>query len=184
MSVLKRGAFLGSQTILLCAEIFLCRILDVSFGTLRTILTVREKSALAAVVGFFEVFIWFVVVRQALSSADSGFAIAIAYAGGYAAGTFVGGRIARKYLKTNLIIHVVTTKKDPNIIRTIQEAGFAVTVINANPSEYGGEKYMLMSEIVGGRLQEYKKLVYSLDPVAFIFVQETKHVYNGFIKKK
>jgi len=171
-------------TALLCAEIFFCRILDVSFGTLRMILTVREKSALAALVGFCEVFIWFLIVRQALNNTDSGFVVAISYAAGYATGTYVGGRIARKYMKTNLVIHVVTTKKDPAIVRAIQDAGFAVTVMSADASEYCGEKYMFISEIVGRRLEEYKKLIYSLDPMAFIMVQETKFVYNGFIKKK
>lgn len=171
-------------TALLCAEIFFCRILDVSFGTLRMILTVREKSAFAALVGFFEVFIWYIIVRQALNNTDNGLIVAVSYAAGYATGTYVGGLIARKYMKTNLIIHVVTTKKDPSIVQTIQDAGFAVTVVNANPSNYCGEKYMFISEIVGRRLPEYKKLIYSLDPMAFIMVQETKFVYNGFIKKK
>jgi uncharacterized protein YebE (UPF0316 family) len=171
-------------TALLCAEIFFCRILDVSCGTLRMVLTVREKSAFAAFVGFFEVLIWFLVVRQALDSSDNGLAVAISYGAGYATGTYVGGRIARKYLKTNLVIQVVTTRRDDEIIHSIQDAGFAVTVLNANPSEYCGEKHMLISEIVGSRLQEYKDLIYSHDPSAFIMVQETKHVYNGFIKKK
>lgn len=164
-------------TALLCLEIFFCRILDVSCGTLRMILTVREKSALAALVGFFEVFIWFSVVRQALDSSDNGLIIAIAYASGYATGTYVGGRIARKYIKPNLMVQVVTTRKDPSIIHSIQDAGFAVSVINVNSSEYCGEKYMLVSEIVGRRLEEYKNLIYSLDPTAFIMVHETKHVY-------
>jgi uncharacterized protein YebE (UPF0316 family) len=64
------------------------------------ILTVREKSALASSCRLFEVFIWFLIVRQALNNTDSGFVVAIAYAGGYATGTYVGGRIARKYMKT------------------------------------------------------------------------------------
>lgn len=169
---------------MLCAVIFFCRILDVSFGTLRMVLTVREKSALAACVGFFEVMLWFLIVRQALNSADSSIAIAFAYASGYATGTYVGGRIARKYLKANLVIQAVTTRTDPAAVRAIQDAGFAVTVLNANSSEYCGEKYMLISEIVGSRLQEYRDLIYSLDPSAFIMVQDTKYVYNGFIKKK
>lgn len=171
-------------TAMLCAEIFFCRILDVSLGTLRTILTVREKSAFAAFVGFFEVFIWFIIVRQALTNSDNSLVVAISYAAGYSAGTYIGGLIAKKYIKANLVIHVVTTRKNPAIINSIQDAGFAVTVINANSSEYSGEKFMFISEIVGRRLPEYKKLIYSLDPYAFIMVQETKHVYNGFIKKK
>ena len=56
------------ETVILCATVFFGRVVDMSCGTMRTILTVKEKTALAALVGFFESFIWFVIVRQALNS--------------------------------------------------------------------------------------------------------------------
>ena len=169
---------------LLCIEVFLCRILDVTFGTMRMVLTVKEKTSLAAVVGFCEVFIWFLMVRRALASADNGVLVALAYAGGYATGTYIGGMISRRFFKSNIVIEVVTTDKNDELIHALREAGFAVTAINVNPSEYAGEKYMLFSEILSNRLEEYKQLIYSIDPSAFIMVQETKHYYNGFIRKK
>lgn len=171
-------------TAALCLEIFFCRILDVTCGTLRTVLTVKEKTPLAALLGFFEVFIWFLVVRQALNSSDNGFFIALSYAGGYACGTYVGGHIARRLIKSDLVVEVVTSRRDSALIHAIQDQGFAVTVVNVNPSEFGGEKYMLFSEILGKRMEEYKQLVHSFDPAAFIMIQETKHYFNGFIRKK
>ena len=39
----------------LCIKIFLVRIIDVTLGTLRTIITVKDKVFLASVIGFFEV---------------------------------------------------------------------------------------------------------------------------------
>ena len=42
---------------------------------------------------------------------------------------------------------------------------------------------MIFSEIKSSQLAEFKELVYSLDNKAFVTVQETKYVYNGFFKK-
>jgi uncharacterized protein YebE (UPF0316 family) len=41
------------QTLLICIEIFCFRIIDVSLGTMRTIIVVKGKSWIAAIVGFF-----------------------------------------------------------------------------------------------------------------------------------
>ena len=114
------------ETLLLCAEIFFCRILDVSCSTLRTVLTVKEKTLYAALVGFFEASIWFLVVRQALASNMTGLEIAVAYGGGFAAGTFIGGTIARRFIRSNIVVQVVTTERNDELLHHIHDAGFAV----------------------------------------------------------
>lgn len=167
----------------MCAVIFCCRILDMSIDTIRMVLTVKEKTGLAALSGFFEAFIWFIVVRQALTSSMTGLPLALAYGGGFAAGTYIGGKIARRVIRTNVVMQVVTSGHNNTLVRAIQQAGFAVTVVNANATEFGGEKYLLFSEITGSQIAEYKQLIHELDPHAFIMVQETKYVYNGFMRK-
>ncbi len=167
---------------LLCVKIFFSRVLDVSLGTIRTMLLVKGKNRTAAVVGFLEIMIWFMVVRTAFNSNEAGIILAIAYAGGFAAGTSVGGILSSRFIKGTVTVEIVTTGKDDDLISTIRNAGFAVTVINVNSSEYSGERYMLFSQIASDRLSEFKELIYSKDPSAFIVVQESKYVYNGFIK--
>ena len=165
---------------LMCLKIFFCRILDVSLMTLRTILTVKGKKLMAAIAGFFEVMIWFLVVRNALSSNESGIALAIAYAAGFATGTYIGGLIAKKVIKGTVDVHIVTSNSD--LFSQIRSAGYAITSVNVNSSEYGGEKYMGFAEITSTSLEDFQKIVYQHDPHAFISVQETTYVHNGFIK--
>lgn len=172
------------STFTICIIIFVSRICDVSLGTVRTILTVRGKALYASMVGFCELMLWYLVVSQALKSADGLIYIAVSYSGGFACGTLVGSMIAKKLINTDMVVEVVTSRRDDALIEAVQKEGFAVTVINANSTAYGGEKYMIFSEIIGSRLQEYKKLIHSMDPAAFIMVQETKHYFNGFIKRK
>lgn len=174
-----------SPLFIICIKIFFCRILDVSLSTLRTIIVVKGKPLLSSIIGFCEVLIWFLIVREALlfDMAGSELIVAVSYAGGFASGTFIGGMIARKFIDSNVTVEVVTSSKDDNIIQEIRAAGFAITILDVNSSVFGRKKYMIFAEIKNSQLKEFKDLIYSLDKKAFIMAQETKYVYNGFKKR-
>ena len=46
----------------LCIKIFCGRLIDVTLSTLQTMLLVKGKRNLATIIGFIDVFIWFIVV--------------------------------------------------------------------------------------------------------------------------
>lgn len=172
---------------LLCIKIFVCRIIDVSLGTTKTIVMVKGKSALSSIIAFIEGLIWFLVVREALlfdtSTLISKLSIAMAYALGYATGTYIGGKIADKFIVGNINVQVVTSNQNNRMLETIRDAGYAITVLDVNTSLLSKKKYMIFSEVTTKQLDEFKSLIYSLDKKAFIMVHETKVVYNGFFKK-
>lgn len=169
--------------VIICVEIFFCRILDVSIGTVRAVLTVKDKPKTAAMMGFVEAFLWFVVVRQAMNLATGGVWVALAYAAGFATGTYVGGVLAAHLIRTNHTVQIVTTGRDDELVAAVRAAGFGAAVLDVKGSDFGGERYMLFCEIPSNRLRELKNIVHSRDKTAFIMVQETKYVYNGFMKK-
>jgi uncharacterized protein YebE (UPF0316 family) len=173
---------LTKEVIILCLKIFFSRILDVSLGTLCTIFTVKGKSKTASLIGFVQIMIWFLAVRTAFSSSEGGLLLAIFYAGGYAVGTYVGGILAKKLIKGTANVQIVSSTKDDKLVNAIRDAGFGISVVNVNPSQFGGEKYMIFAEVDTKRIEELRSLIYSIDSKAFITVQETKIVYNGFIK--
>jgi len=176
---------MSSALIILCLEVFICRIVDVTLGTIRSIINVKGRATIAAIIGFFETLIWFLIVREALTfDTESGkIYIAIAYSLGFAAGTFIGGKLAEKFVSSNVDVQVVTSSKNDSMIEEIRDAGYAITVIDVNNSRFGKKKYMLFSEIKTSQLKDFKSLIYSLDKKAFVMVRETKFVYNGFFKK-
>ena len=171
------------QIFLLCLKIFLCRIIDVSMATFRTVITVKGKNKTAAFIAIFEALLWFLVIREALNFEASNFQetlfIAFAYAGGFAAGTYI--ELSKK-ISSNVEVQVVTSSRDNTMIQKLQEAGFAITVTSSEATQFSGEKYLLFSVIRSSKLEEFKKLVYELDKNAFIMGSETKYIYNGFIK--
>lgn len=172
---------------LLCLKIFFCRIIDVSMASYRTVIMVKGKSTLASLIALVEGLIWFLVVREALNFTSANFIetlyIALAYAGGFAVGTFVGSWIASKFTGGMVQAQVVMTSKNDEVVKAIQDAGYALTIVTSNATAFSGEKYMLFSEIKHSQLNEFKSLVQSLDKKAFVMVNETKYVFNGFIKK-
>ena len=175
------------ELFLLCLKIFFCRIIDVSMASYRTVIMVKGKSLLAAIIALIEGTIWFLVVREAITFTSGNFIemlyIALAYASGFSVGTFVGSWIASRFNGGMVQVQVVTSTKDDDMILKIQEEGYALTVVNIHTSAFSGERYMLLSEIKSSKLKDFRKLVAALDENAFIMVSETKHVFNGFIKK-
>ena len=167
------------ELLFICIKIFFVRIIDVSLATTRTIVMVKEKSLLASLIGFVEVFIWFMIVKEALNFEGGGVFVGISYSLGFAVGTFIGSFLANKYIDGILGIEVITGEK--NLAYKIREQGFAVSVLNAKGQE-DKDKYMLVIEIRKKKLSELKKIINELDKDAFIMVRETKVVQNGYFK--
>lgn len=166
--------------LVLCLKIFLGRTIDVSLGTIRTLLTVKGKRLMAAGIGFVEAAIWFLIVKEALNSGTNSLWIVFAYAGGYATGTYLGGFISDKIIKSNFCVQVITNAENKILIDKLRQEGFGVSVVDAKGHE--SNKYMLFIEINHKSFDYLKRLIIETDPSAFIFVNETKHLENGFIK--
>ena len=170
------------ELLLLCLKVFSVRILDVSLGTMRTIVTVKGKTKTASLIGFVEVLIWFLVVREALNTDIESIWIAISYAGGYATGTLIGGYLSNKFIKGNFGVQVILSENNDSIIDTIRKEGYAVSVIDVKGQDKSKEKYMLFIEIDKKRFDHLKSLIKELDEKAFIVVNETRMVQNGYFK--
>ena len=93
----------------LCLKVFVVRIIDVSLGTFRTMQMVKGKAIFATLIGFFEILIWFLVVKEAINTDSNSIFIALSYAGGFATGTYLGMYIADKYIEELLSIQIITT---------------------------------------------------------------------------
>lgn len=167
------------ELFLLCLKIFFARILDVSLGTLRTMITVKGKNIYASIVGFFEIFLWFIIVKEALNTNETSIWIAIAYSLGFATGTFIGGYLSQKFISGNLNVQIITDYAYPNMVNKLRNNGYGVTVIDVTGKE--NNKYMLFIEIDKKNFNHLRKLIKSVDKDAFVVVNETKYVFNGFM---
>ena len=68
------------------------------------------------------------------------------------------------------------------MINVLRKEGYAVSVIDVKGQNNQG-KYMLFIEITNKNFDHLQKVVKQIDPKAFIVVNETKFVQNGYLKK-
>lgn len=165
--------------LILCIKIFLVRILDVSLGTFRTIITIKGKALYASLIGFIEVFVWFLIVREALNTDVKSIWIAISYSLGFATGTYIGALLSNHFIESTLSIQIITTKY--NLVNIIRENGYGVTVLKVSGKDES-EKYMFLVEIKNKSLNHLRSIASSYDKDSFLIVTETKYVQNGYIK--
>ena len=165
----------------ICMIIFFARIVDVSLGTFVTVLTVKSKRILATILGFIDVIIWFLVVREALTTDIKSIWIAISYALGYAIGTFIGTTLSNKLINGKMSIQVIFNKEDENQIDKIRDKGFAISQVDCTGKD-NAKKIMLFIELDKKHLNDLKSTIDEIDKNAFMVINETKYVVNGFFK--
>jgi len=163
---------------LMCIKIFFARLIDVSLGTFRTINTVKGRDLIAALIGLVEITVWFLIVKEALNTDNNSFWIVVAYALGFSVGTYIGGKISKIFIKSNLEVQVILSNKEDSVVNKIREKGYGVTAIEVKGTK--DTKYMLYIQIRNRSLEHLKTLVRKLDNKAFIVVNETKYVENGY----
>lgn len=160
-----------------CIKIFFARLVDVCLGTFRTVNVVKGNRFAASVIAFFEVYIWYLVAKEALNPDIVSWLIPVSYSGGFAAGTYLGTLLSARLISGHLTLNVISTKITLENVNIIKDKGFGVSILNTLDG-----KTMLLLEIDKKYLKELKLLIKSFDPDAFIIANETKYVYNGFIK--
>jgi len=167
----------------LALKIFLVRILDVSMGTVRMILLVKGRRIIASIVGFIEISIWFAVVREALNTSVSNIWIVFAYAGGFAIGTLIGSFLSKQFIKGSLNIQIITSK-NKKLVNSLRENGYAVSVLDIRGKDDSQPKYMLIMEVDKKDYSHLQELIKKLDSKAFVVVNETKYVQNGYFREQ
>ncbi len=110
--------------------IFAARICDVSLGTIRIIFISRGIKLLASLIGFFEILIWLTALSQIMQHLDQYYYF-LAYAAGFASGTYIGMAIENKIAMGVCLIRIITQAGAESLITELKEAGCGVTSIAA-----------------------------------------------------
>lgn len=160
--------------IMICIKIFMARIVDVSLGTIRTILLSKEKVLEPFLIAFFEVIIWFIVAKEALSVADNTLLIAIFYAAGYATGTLIGSKLSRVFIKSIVKIEVISNS---NIEELLVSNNIKVNKIKLNNKEY------LYFFIINSNLSKnIVEKIKNIDNNSYIVVNDTRYISPSIFK--
>ena len=114
--------------------IFISRVFDVSLGTLRIIFVNRGMKFVAPIIGFFEIFIWLIVIGQIMQNLNN-ITNYIAYAGGFAMGNFVGIFLEQKLAMGIVLLRIITMKNARELIAHFRGLGYRVTNVPAEAND-------------------------------------------------
>ncbi len=176
---MNTSAFIESPVfswVVLPLLIFIARVLDVSLGTVRIILISRGKKYLSPFLGFVEVMIWLLAIRQIIFNL-SNWACYFAFAGGFAMGNFVGIYIEEKIAMGTQVIRIITRMEATDLIGSLQQKGYGVTVVDAMGTT---GKVNVIFTIINRRDQDKViELIKKFNPKAFYSVEDIRSVKEG-----
>ena len=161
---------------LLVPLIFLARVADVSLGTFRTIVVFRGHKILASLIGFFEITIWLVAASQVLTNLDQWY-LGLAYASGFAVGTYVGISIESRFAIGNELIRCISFNRDV-LAGKLRKEGFKVVSFDGDMGETYPVELLLIIE-KRRNVSSLIQLIKELDQTAVYSVSDVKSVYEG-----
>jgi uncharacterized protein YebE (UPF0316 family) len=159
--------------------IFCLRICDVTLDTMRIIFMTKGFKRLAPVIGFFEVLIWIVAITRIMQNLNS-WVCYVAYAGGFAAGNYVGMLLDEKLAIGHELIRVITRLDSGNLADALRNAGFGVTSVKATGMQ--GEVGILFVIVNRKNQKQAIGIIQQYNPNAF-FTVENIHFVNRPVDK-
>ena len=151
------------------ALIFTLRIVDVSFGTVRTISLIHGRIVTAVILGFFEVLVWITVVAQVISGVSENPVLLVAYAAGFAAGNGVGIVIERRLAFGVQMLQMISQKHGEEIAAAIRGHGQAVTVFTGEGRD--GPVRMILTTCQRRKVPALIREARGIDPDIFYVVE-------------
>ena len=144
--------------------IFLARICDVSINTIRIIYMLGGRRFTATLLGFFEAFIWLLVIREIFKHLDNWLCY-VAYPAGFACGIFVGMIIEERIAYGKVIVRIITRKDVTQLIQYLNSQHFRFTKVNAEGPD--GHETLVFTVLERERLDDLLNKLKELIPTAF-----------------
>jgi uncharacterized protein YebE (UPF0316 family) len=158
------------------ALIFCARIVDVSLDTLRVIYINKGIRLLAATLGFVQVLIWIIAVGTAMKYLNN-VACLLAYATGFATGTYVGVLLENRLSIGRVIVRVITHQESDLLVRELAAANFGITSINGEGAT--GPVRVIFTVIDRADLSRMLGLVDKHQPGAFYTIEDVRTAHEG-----
>ncbi len=163
--------------------IFVAKTVEVSIATIRLVYNSKGERFKGAILGFFEVMIWILVVSSVLNNITEDPIKIIAYAGGFSLGNLLGVYIESLIaIGISSIQVVVNAEIGETLARTLREHSFGVTIIDGEGKDRS-KKNLIFVQLKRKKMHSAIKIIRQTDPQAYISVNEVKSTIGGFIKK-
>jgi uncharacterized protein YebE (UPF0316 family) len=166
--------------VLLPLLIFIARTCDVTLATLRSVFVSKGMRHVVPFIGFFEVLIWLVSIRQIMQHLDNPMTY-LGFAGGFAMGTYVGLRIESRLALGMQVLRIITQGEPVELILALQKANIGTTVIDGHGSK--GPVKIILTIVRRKDIDLVKKLINEYQPNAFFSIEDIRIASQGVFRK-
>ena len=157
--------------------IFLLRSLNLTFATLRMLLSIRGKAALTWIVGFLESLSFILGITGVISNLLNPLNL-LAYAAGFATGNIIGMTIESRVAPGHSFLQIISSRRGTLITEKLRGLGRGVTDISAKGIE--GMVSVLYCYVPRREVNPTKEHIISIDPDAFITVENVREFQRGW----
>ncbi|NMO97953.1 DUF2179 domain-containing protein [Paenibacillus lemnae] len=149
----------------------------VSIFTLRLILMIKGRRALASFLAMVEVFVYLLGLNLVLQNLDNPVNMA-AYCLGFGLGVYLGSLIEEYLALGYLVVQVIVDSVELELPVTLREKGYGVTSWTADGKE--GKRLVLQVLVKRSNEKRLMETLKKLSPQAFIISHEPKNFKGGF----
>ena len=157
--------------------VFLLRIVDVSLYTMRLMMVMRGRKALAFVFAFFQS-LGFVVAMKLVFSDLGNWGKVAGYSAGFATGLIIGMALENRLAVGYTRLRIISPQRGSALVDELRQAGFAVTEIPGIGKE--GAISLLNCTIKRRDLPQVIEVIADIDPQAFITSEAVRSAWRGF----
>jgi uncharacterized protein YebE (UPF0316 family) len=159
--------------------IFLCKIIEVSFATLRMVFITKGEKVKGAFMALFEITIWLVVSANVLSNLTSDPMKGVMYALGYVVGNYLGSLVEEKIALGIITVTIITSSENYKIItEKLRELEIGYTVLESQGQK--DENKFIVTYMARKRKNEMLNEIKNLDVKSFISINESRDVHGGY----
>ena len=160
--------------------IFIARMCDVTLGTLRNVFISKGLRHVVPVIGFFEVLIWLISMRQIMQHLDNVMCY-ISFAGGFSMGTYVGLKIEARLALGVQVIRIITNQDSQQLILALQKENIGITVIDGQGAK--GPVKIIFTLANRKDIVIIRELINMHNPTAFYSIEDVRAASQGVFRK-
>ena len=150
--------------------IVLARITDVTLDTIRTVAIVQGRRMFAAVLGFFQAIVYIGAIAKVLLNVDHP-VYALAYALGFASGTFLGITIEQHLAFGHQLVSLLT-RKGVELAKVLRASGYRLAEVKGHARD--GDLTILYVEIPRRQTQKLIRDAGAVDDSCFCIVNDVR----------
>jgi uncharacterized protein YebE (UPF0316 family) len=155
--------------------VFFARLCDVGLGTLRQTIVIRGRRRYAFTIAFFESLIWIYAVSRVISTVQDPLT-SVAFALGFASGTFVGMTLEGLFKIGEQVIRIFS-RDGLLIAKELRKEDYRVTVFDGSGRD--GVVQLLFVQTKRRNIAKATAIARKTDPSCFIVIDDIRSVHAG-----